>query len=330
MDKATVRPFVALVFVQFCFASLAVVGKIALQSFPPLIVAGMRLFFASLFLAVIALYVKRERLPRRDAIQLFGLSMLGVVFNQLLFLEGLSRTTAVNASILIATIPVFTMLVAIMVGQEGPRIVRISGIVLSMSGALVLVSIEGFQLQSQYTVGNILVVLNAFSYSLYLVFSRSLLKRYRSTTIVAWTFLYGAMVVTPLAAWRATSFDLEGVPQVAWFAMLWIILVPSVLAYSLNTFALKRIRSSTVATYIFLQPVFGIALALVFLPGETVGLRTAIGGILVLLGVVLVSRTESIEPMVAVPQSGEAISRQPIAEPDGRPQSEPQEDHQPR
>lgn len=329
MDRATLKPFIALIFVQFFFASLAVVGKVALDTFPSLMVAGMRMFFASLFLAAIAIAVQREHLPLADAAKLFGLAVLGIVCNQLLFLGGLSRTTAVNASILIATIPIFTTFFAILLGQEAPRLVRIGGIAVSLLGALTILGLQGFELRSDLAVGNLFVILNSLSYSLYLVLSRGLLQRYRSTTIVAWTFIFGALVVTPLGAWSATSFDFSQVPAVAWWAMAWIIIVPSVLSYSLNTYALKRIHSSTVATYIFLQPLFGIALAFLVL-GETLGLRTAVGGLLVLSGVVLVSRSEAVEPMATIPDepqprekprtpNKEAMTPEPIEGANGRP-----------
>lgn len=337
MDRATLKPFIALLFVQFFFASLAVVGKIALDTFPPILVAAMRLFFASLFLAAIALAVQRERMPLRDAAQLFGLALLGIVFNQLLFLGGLSRTSAANASILIATIPIFATFFAILLGQEAPKLVRIGGIAVSLLGALAILGIQGFDLRSDYALGNLLVILNSLSYAMYLVLSRGLLRRYRSTTIVAWTFLFGAITVAPLGAWKATTFDFSQVPPIAWWAMAWIIMVPSVFAYSLNTYALKRIHSSTVATYIFLQPLFGVALAYLILD-DRLTLQTALGGLLVLAGVVLVSRSEAVEPMATIPdepapreqpalRNKEAMSTEPIEGADGRPKPKSQEDH---
>lgn len=329
MDRATLKPFIALIAVQFFFASLAVVGKVALETFPALMVAGMRLFFASLFLAAIAIAVRREHLPLMDAAKLFGLALLGIVFNQLLFLGGLSRTTAVNASILIATIPIFTTFFAILLGQEAPRIVRIAGITVSLVGAVTILGIQGFDLRSDFALGNLFIILNSLSYSLYLVLSRGLLQKYRSTTIVAWTFIFGAFVVTPLGALRAGTFDFSTVPSIAWWAMAWIIIVPSVLSYSLNTYALKRIHSSTVATYVFLQPLFGIALAFLILD-ERLGLQTAFGALLVLAGVVLVSRSEAVEPMATIPDepqprhkprgpNKEAMTPEPIEGADGRP-----------
>lgn len=313
------KPFSALILVQFSFASLAVVGKIAVEAWGPLPVAGLRMFLASLFLAVLALYAAREMPSRRDLAKLFGLSLLGISLNQLFFLEGLSRTSAINATILICMIPVFTTGLAVLLGKERPRPSRLLGIAIAFGGTMVLIGIGDFDLRDQHTIGNLLVVLNAFFYSFYLVLSRPMLSRYRSTTVVAWTFLFGALLILPLAApsiSKVAAAPLEA--EILW-AMAWIVLVPSVLAYTLNNYALKRVQSSTVAVYVFLQPLIGVGLALLLLPEEQLTLRAALGGLGILAGVVLVSATERFEPVAVIPESGEAMSREPLAAPNGRP-----------
>lgn len=322
------RPLAALVLVQFSFASLAVVGKVAVEAWGPLPVAGLRMFFASLFLAALALAATREVPRRADLAKLFGLSLLGITLNQLLFLEGLSRTSAINATILIATIPVFTTLLAILLGKERARPLRLFGIAVAFAGALALIGLHRWDLRDENTVGNVLVVANALCYSFYLVLSRPMLNRYRSTTVVAWTFLFGALLILPLAVPELVAVlrgPLE--PRIVW-AMVWIILVPSVLAYSLNNYALKRVESSTVAVYVFLQPLIGVALALLVLPEEHLTLPAIVGGLGILLGVILVSATERFEPVAAIPESGEAMSRQPLAPSNGRLEPQPQEDDQ--
>lgn len=326
MHRGSTRPFLALLLVQFGFASLAVVGKIVLGSLPAILVAGIRMFFASLFLSALALATQREHPAKADLLKLFGLALLGIVFNQILFLEGLARSTAVNASILVATIPVFTTGIAILLGHESARPVRLGGISVALLGALLVLDVTRFSLGDPFIFGNLLIVINCLSYSFYLVLSRPMLQRYRSTTVVAWIFLYGALLITPVAGANLAQLDLTLVPALAWWGMVWIVLVPSVLSYSLQNYALKRIRSSTVATYAFLQPLIGVGLAVLVIPAETLTLQNALGGLLIIAGVILVSRTETFEPVSAIPESGEAMSREPIAETGARPQPEPQED----
>ena len=325
MEQRDWKPFAALLFVQFSFASLAVVGKVAVEALPPIVVAGLRMFFASLFLAAAGI-AARDRPTGPDLLKILGLSLLGIVFNQLLFLEGLERTTAVNASILVATIPIFTTALAVAFRREALNATRLTGIGVALAGALVLLGVESFDVRSSTQVGNLMIVLNSLSYSFYLVLSRPLLHKYRSITVVAWTFLFGSVLIAPLAAFRSVTVDFGAVPSLVWWAMAWIIVVPSVLSYSLNNYALKRVRSSTVATYVFLQPLIGVALALALLPEETLPLRSLLGGLLILGGVIVVSRTERAEPVVAIPESGEAMSRDPIESRDAGAQPEPQED----
>lgn len=319
MGRPPWRPFSALILVQFSFASLAVVGKVAVEAWGPLPVAGLRMFFASLFLAVLALVATRELPTRRDLGKLFGLSLLGISLNQLFFLEGLSRTSAINATILISTIPVFTTALAILMGKERARPIRLAGIAVAFAGAIVLIGIRDFDLRDEHTVGNLLVVLNALCYSFYLVLSRPMLNRYRSSTVVAWTFLFGALLILPLSAPQVAALAAGPLDSRIVWAMVWIILVPSVLAYSLNNYALKRVQSSTVAVYVFLQPLIGVSLALLLLPDERLSLTDALGGLAILAGVILVSSTERFEPVAAIPESGEAMSREPLAASNGRP-----------
>lgn len=290
------RAVLALVLVQFAFASLAVVGKDALaRGLPPLALASIRVLLASLLLAGVALLRFRLHVPWPDLLRLAVLSILGVVLNQLLFIEGLARTTAVNATVLIATIPVFTLLVAIVLGRERFHARRAAGVAVALLGTLVMLRAERFDPSDRVVLGNVLVVLNCLSYSFYLVLSRPLLQRLPSPVVVAWTFLLGALVLVPIglgdAAGAVRAHDLT--PRVL-LDLAWIVVVASVLAYLLNNYALKRLRASTVASFVFLQPAFGVALALLLLPDEHLDARTLVAALVILAGVALVVRTEGI------------------------------------
>lgn len=291
-------PLIALLIVQFSFATLAVIGKdVLLAGMPPLALVAIRVLFASLLLGTLALARARERIPWSDLARFAGLSLLGVILNQLLFIEGLKRTTAVNASILIVTIPVFTLLVAVLVGRERFERRAAVGVGVALLGTLTLLHVERFSTTNSLVVGNLLIVLNCLSYSFYLVFSRPLLQRHPSLLVVAATFLMGAIVLVPLGLPDVIGAADAGVFSArVWAELVWIILVPSVVAYALNNYALKRLRSSTVASFVFLQPVFGILLAIAWLPNERLDTRTILAGALILAGVALVVRAERARP----------------------------------
>ena len=77
-----------------------------------------------------------------------------------------------------------------------------------------------------------------------------------------------------------------------WLATLYILLVPTVLAYYLNAWALSRVPPSTVAVYIYLQPLIAFALAPIML-GESLGLRAVVASLLIFAGVLIVTRRSS-------------------------------------
>jgi drug/metabolite transporter (DMT)-like permease len=285
------KAFAALMVTEVAFASLAATSKIVVTEVHPLTVAGIRVVVGGLFLAALALAVRRERVPWSDAPRLVALALLGVVFNQGLFLLGVARTTATNASILIATIPVFTVLVAIILRKERAVTLRILGIIVSFVGVAILLKAERFNVAPN--VGDLFIIINALSFSFYLVLSRPLLAKYRSTTVVMWTFLVAGLFLGPIGAGLATDLDAGAVSTRAWIALAWVVLVGTVIAYAFNNYALKRLESSTVASFIFLQPLIGVALAMVLL-GETLTTRTVIGGLLVVAGLLVVTRHEAV------------------------------------
>lgn len=286
-------PILALLVVQASFASLAVIGKeILTLGLPPAALAGLRAFFAGLILAAIAFRDGGERVSRPDLWRLFGLSLLGVTLNQLFFLEGLKLTTSVNAIVLIVLIPVFTFVTAVALRREHFNQPRALGVATAAVGTLVMLKAERFDFSGDVVLGNLFVVLNCLCYSVYLVLVRPMLQKYRSRTVVAWTFLFGGAVMLPWGMKEVTSAANAGVfTEAVWWDLAWIVLVPTVLAYGLNNFALKRVASSTVAGFVLLQPLFGVVMAVVRLD-EVVPTRTIAAALFILAGVAMVAYAE--------------------------------------
>ncbi len=285
MDASTRR---LLIVVQFCFGVFPIVGKIALLGFEPRAVLVWRLAVGStVLLAIAAVRHGRAVLPAgRDLVQLFGLSLLGVIFNQLLFLEGLKRTTAVNAGLLITVIPVATTAIAVALGRELLTRRRTLGMALSVAGVVTLFLHRGADVGGDRLRGDLFITINAISYSFYLVLAKPVLTRLPQLVVVAWLFLFGLLCVP----WFAR--DVDWVPAAAtpeqWLALVGVLLFPTVLAYILNTIVLSRTHASTTAAYVMLQPFISAGLGIVLL-GERPGLEVAFTAVCVLVGLWLVS-----------------------------------------
>src|ERR1044071_9933278 len=106
-----------------------------------------------------------------------------------------------------------------------------------------------------------LIVLNSISYGAYLAISKDMLKRYGALTVITWIFIFGSIMTLPIGGYALAGTPFNQVGAGIWFAVIYIIRVPTVGAYYLNAWALARVEPSTVAVYIYLQPLIAFALA---------------------------------------------------------------------
>jgi len=269
-----------LVLVQICFASLAIFGKAALVHVPANAIVLTRVAGGALAFLLVARV--RGRVAARDLPLILLCSILGLVGNQLLFINGLARTTAVNAAVLGSMIPVFTAAIAMLTRREPARPLRILGIIVAFAGTLVLVRADRFSFSDEATVGNLMIVGNSLCYATFLVLVRRLAGRVPPLTLVALVFVLAVPFVAPLGIPAWASFT----PTRSDLALLaFIVLVPTIGAYGLNQLALARAEASLVAVYVYLQPLLATAGALIFL-GERLDARIAVAGALILGGLV--------------------------------------------
>ncbi len=277
----------ALIVVQLWFATLGVAMKIALVSMAPTAIVTARLLVAAIVFAVVWAAGGGERVAGRDLARIAAYAFFGLIANQLLFVTGLARTTATNAVVLGASIPVFTVGVAVVLRREQATPLKLLGLAVALAGALALAGVGRFRGgDPRAMVGNGLVLLNSLSYSIYLVLSRDVLGRYRTLTVVALTFAVGAIGVLPFGV-RGFLAVAPTMPRAAWGALGYIVAFPTVGTYLLTAVALRRVPSSLVAVYIYLQPIVGALVAWRVL-GERPGWDTLAAAAGIFLGIAAV------------------------------------------
>lgn len=279
----------ALAGAQAGFALFPIFGKLALVSIPPFSLAAIRVVTSAIMLDIVRRLSPPERLAPSDRGRILLLALLGVSFNQVLFIFGLSLTTAINTSILISAIPVFTLTTAVLLGREQASARAIGGIVLAAAGALVLLNAERFEWSSRYFRGDLAILGNGFLYSVYLVLSRPLLARYNPLTFTSAVFRWGAPPIVFASVPALLRFSPANVSPSAWWSLGAVIVFCTVIPYLLNSWALARTRATHVASYVFLQPVIASALAMVIL-GERATFRTAVAAALIFSGLAVTLR----------------------------------------
>jgi drug/metabolite transporter (DMT)-like permease len=279
----------ALVLVQVFFASLAIAGRFVLREFPAGALVLVRVVgAAAVLLAVNAIRQGPWVRAPRDLAQLCVLGLLGIAANQTLFLFGLRHTTAINATILVATVPVFTVLGSVLTGREPPSALKFAGIALAGAGTVYLIGPERLSLARGVALGNALIVLGMLCYAAYFIYSRSMLARYDSLTVSTYVMGFAVLGVLPVGVAAAGDLRLSAVDGRVWGWVLYIVLFPTICAYLLNIWALRRISHNVVAVYIYLQPVLTAAVAPRVLAGERLTARAVSAGLAIFTGLALV------------------------------------------
>jgi drug/metabolite transporter (DMT)-like permease len=273
----------ALASAQAGFALFPMFGKLALATVPPLVLAGLRVVTAALLLEAIRRAAGNPLPGRPDRGIFVLLAFLGVSINQIFFILGLSLTTAINTAVLTATIPVFTLAVALLLRHERLRPRALLGLVLAFSGALVLLEIQRFDWRSDFVKGDLLLLANCLSYSFYLVLGRPVMARYRAPTAISAVFLYGTLPILLVAGPSFARFEPASVTPLAWWSLAAIVVLSTVLPYLLNSWALARTEASRVAFYVFLQPLIGATMAILVL-NEHLTPRTVVAAALIFAG----------------------------------------------
>lgn len=272
------------------FATWPIVGKIALRAVPSVALVAFRVAGAALaFILIGAIRRRVGRIQKRDWPLLVASSMLGVVLNQWLFVKGLSLTTVINATLLGTTIPIFTLLVSIALRTDRASLRRTLGILLSAGGVVYLIGPGSAGFSSSTRLGDLLIVTNSLCYGTYIAISKDLMTRYSALTVITWFFIVGSVATVPVGAMSISHVPLTNVSTTVWLAIAYIVVVPTVGAYYLNAWALGRVPPSTVAVYIYLQPLIAFSLAPLLL-GERLSWKTIVASVLIFAGVLVVTR----------------------------------------
>jgi drug/metabolite transporter (DMT)-like permease len=300
-DNKTPGPHLALVGVQIFFGSLPVIAKVVLKTIPAVSLVGFRVGITAVVFAVVQAVRGRFWLKEKsDYWRLAVLSLFGVTFNQLLFITGLSLTKASNTSLLAVTIPIFTVLVSSIVGTERPRPIKFFGILLAAAGVIILIDPRRASFSSQTTIGDLLIIANSLSYGIYVATSKKTLTRNGAFRSMMWIFIFSSLICVPLGLNSMAQVDLSTIYPAIGLIILYIAVGATAAPYLLNAWALARVNPSTVAVYIYLQPLIGFLLAVIFL-SEPIDVKFALSALLIFVGVFLVTfrrRTFETKPVL--------------------------------
>lgn len=222
----------------------------------------LRVLGACLVFSLIHYFLVKEKIQKKDLGYLVMCALFGVVINMLCFFKGLSITNPINASLIMITTPLIVYLISCILFNEERSFKRFLGVFLGLIGAGLLIS-NGVSL-SINSLGDFLVFLNASSYALYLILIKKMMLKYHPVTVLKTIFLIGLVFIFPIGWSELSLLSSTIVPLDIILKIIFVVLFTTCGAYFLNIYAISNLRASTVAFYIYLQPLLATLLSIAF------------------------------------------------------------------
>jgi len=232
----------------------------------------------------------RIKIDRKDWRTLILCAIFGVATNQLLFFQGLNLTSPIHASLMMLSTPILVSLFAVYALHEKLSVNKLIGLILGVSGAVILVLLGGKdKVATNALLGDVFVLMNATSYAIYLVIVKPLMTKYRPIIVIRWIFLIGLLIVFPFGISDFAEINWNIFTFKEYAAVAFIVICCTFFTYLWNIYALRILSPATAGAYIYLQPVFA-ALIAVFFYYEHLSWTKVIASVFIFAGVYFVSK----------------------------------------
>ncbi|MDR0510578.1 MAG: DMT family transporter [Rikenellaceae bacterium] len=279
---------------QVIFGLNMIVGKQALAS--PHVSANALTFYrmigTALLVWLVSLFAPKEKVSRKDLVRLFFASLFGIMINQHLFIHGLALTSPIDASIISTISPIITMLLAAVFLREPITLRKAGGVALGVTGAVLLILHGGAARGGGSFSGDVMCVLSATSFALYLTLFRDVIRRYWPVTLMKWMFLFASICSLPFSygslspsLWRAMSAG-------TMLEVGYVVVFATFIAYLLIPVGQRNLRPTVVSMYSNLQPLVA-SVAAVALGMAAFGWQNGMAALLVFAGVYFTTTSKS-------------------------------------
>ena len=249
-----------------------------------------RVSLAAVLFWIFSIWAPKEKIDREDYPKFVLAALFGVALNMLAFFKGLQFTTPINGSVIMVTTPIIVLVLSgIILGEKITKI-KVIGILAGLSGAIIL-SVYNRSTSSGDNVllGNFLVLVNAASYSYYLILIKKLTNKYHPYTFIKWLFLFGTFFVLPFGYNELTAVSWSSFTPYIWFSILFVVVCATFATYLLNPLALRKLSATTVSTFVYIQPIFAGIFA-ILMGSDSLNAVKVLAAALIFLGVYLVSK----------------------------------------
>lgn len=269
------------------------IGKSALQEFSAISVTTFRMVGAAAAFWILSIFCKQEHVDHRDMLKIFFASLFALVFNQGVYIFGLSMTSPIDASIVTTTLPIVTMIIAAIYLKEPITNLKVLGIFVGAMGALTLIlSSQTAGSGNGSIIGDLLCLVAQISFSIYLTVFKGLSQKYSPITLNKWMFIYASMCYIPFSYQDVAGIQWTEVSTAAYVQIGYVVIGGSFLAYIFIMTAQRLLRPTVVSMYNYMQPIVASIAAIIMGLG-VFGWEKGIAVALVFLGVYIVTKSKS-------------------------------------
>lgn len=238
---------------------------------------------------LITFWTPKEKIDLNDFPRIIAAALFGVALNMLTFFKGLSYTSPIMGAVLMVTTPMLVMILSAILIKERMKKRKIFGIFLGLLGTITLILYGKSTINApNANLGNFLVLINAASYALYLVLVKKLMDKYNAFTFVKWIYTFGFLMVLPFGWHEFEAISWELFPNDIWWKVIFVVVFSTFLTYLLNLLSMRELKPTTVAVFIYLQPLFATIFA-ISLGKDDLGWIKLGAAVLIFSGVYLVT-----------------------------------------
>lgn len=283
-----------------CFTAYAIFGfniisckSIAIDgNITPMALFCLRSFGATVLFWIWSLFsAPHDHIEKKDIWKVAVASFLGLFMTQLSFLFAITKTTAIDASIMSTLSPIMTLIISAIFINERITWSGVAGIVLSLIGVFILifncVSIRSGA-NSTSIWGIVGMVCNTLCFASYVGIFKPLIQKYSVVTFMKWMFLFSSLMALPFAFGAFGASNLPAVPINVMWHVIYVVVGATFIAYFLIPIGQKRLRPVVVCMYTYVQPVIAMVIALA-LGLDTLNALKVLATVLVFTGVGLVN-----------------------------------------
>ena len=256
----------------------------------PYVVATERFVFATIIIMIFMLLKDRTSIIalQKNWIAFIALGLLGITGFNLAFFIGLKTTSAINGSLIMATSPITTALLAAMIDKHKISLIQTVGMLISLFGVVIVVSNGSIMnlISLNFSSGDLIIMLGNLAWATYTVGSRKYISNSTPLQTTTYTMLFGTIGILLFTVYNNNLLiSLNNITIKNHLILVYMAVCGTVLAYLFWNFGIKEIGAANTAVFFNLVPVFTMILAL--FTGSVPNLLQISGALIVICGVIL-------------------------------------------